>query len=241
MSDMTSEAAPASEDARREPENPSGPNGGSSVSSQPTVRMGESYDVRMPTGEMPQPAAALVPQVVPHESRADWQLEPRTMAEARQLAADLFASRLFSAYGNAPAVLSTILAGRELGLPAMASLRAFHIIEGRPTLSAGIIQAMVVKSPECEYFRCTERTNERATFTTKRRNSPAPQTLTFTMEDAKLAWTKGDTDAKRAESFAKSGYGKNPADMLVARAATKLARLEYPDVVSGLYAREEFD
>ena len=44
------------------------------------------------------------------------QLEPRSMNQAKALAADLFASRLFSAYGNAPAVLSTILIGRELGL-----------------------------------------------------------------------------------------------------------------------------
>lgn len=176
---------------------------------------------------------AVMPQLLaPAPAAWEMQLEPRSMAEAWTLAQHLHQSRLFSAYGTPSAVLSTILAGRELGLQAMASLRAFHIIEGRPTLSAGIIQAMVVKSSACEYFRCTERTNERATFETKRRDNP-PVTLTFTMEDAKLAWSKGE------DAFKKSGYGKNPADMLVARCATKLGRLVYPDVVSNLYSPEE--
>jgi hypothetical protein len=162
------------------------------------------------------------------------QLEPRDMRQVAWVADQLFKSRLFSAYGNPSAVLSTILAGRELGLQTMASLRAFHIIDGRPTLSAGIIQAMVLRSPACEYFRCTERTNERATFEGKRHGNP-PMTLTFSLDDAKLAWSKGE------DAFKKSGYGKNPADMFVARAATKLARLLWPDVCAGLYAPEEME
>ena len=158
------------------------------------------------------------------------QLEPRSIDDAWRLAQRMHESRLFSAYGTPSAVLSTILAGREIGLQAMASLRAFHIIEGRPTLSAGIIQAMVLKSSECEYFRCTARSNDAATFVTKRKGADE-MSLTFSMEDAKLAGCIKPGSA----------WVKNPADMCVARAATKLARLVYPDVVSCLYATEEFD
>ena len=43
------------------------------------------------------------------------------------------------------------------------------------------------------------------------------------------------------DKWDKSGWGKNPADMLVARAGAKLARLVYPDVVHGLYAPEEME
>ena len=160
------------------------------------------------------------------------QLEPTSITGAKQLAADLFASRLFSAYGNAPAVLSTILAGRELGLQSMAALRSFHIIEGKPTLAADLIRALVIKSPSCEYFRCTERTAEKATFVTKRRGDPEIA-LTFTVAEGRAAWPKDDA------AFAKSGWGRNPADMCVARASAKLARLVYPDVVHGLFAPEE--
>ena len=162
------------------------------------------------------------------------QLEPRTMPEAIQLAKHMFESRLFSAYGTPQAVLATVLAGRELGIPAMASLRAFHIIEGKPTMSAGTIQSLVLKSKHCRYFRCTERTAERATFVTKRGDDPE-MALTYTIEEGKQAWSKDEA------AWKKSGWGRNPADMLVARAASKLARLVYPDVVAGLYAPEEME
>jgi hypothetical protein len=175
-------------------------------------------------------ARELVPVAVDYER----QLEPRTLAEAFNLAKSMFQSRLFSAYGSDHAVLSTILAGREFGMPAMASLRAFHIIEGRPTLAADTIRALVLQSGAAEYFRCTERTNERATFATKRKGEPE-FTLSYTVAEARIAF-KGDDIA-----FAKSAWGKYPADMCVARAGAKLARLVYPDVVHGVYSREEFD
>jgi len=162
------------------------------------------------------------------------QLEPRTLRESALLAAEMFKSKLFSQYGTYQGVLATILAGRELGMQSMASLRGFHIIDGRPTLSADLIRALCLKSDACEYFRCTERTNEKATWQTKRKGEE-PQALTFTIEDAKLAWGKDD------KAWKASGWGKNPADMCVARASAKLARLVYADVVFNLNAPEEIE
>ena len=163
------------------------------------------------------------------------QLEPRSMNEAVQLAQRIYDSKLnLGQYGAPQAVLAVVLAGRELGLPAMASLRAFHIIEGKPSLSAGIIQSLVLKSGKARTFRCTERTALRATFLTQRGDDPE-MSLTYTIEEGRAAFV-GD-DAK----WNKSGWGRNPADMLVARASSKLARLVYPDVVSGLYAPEEME
>ena len=176
------------------------------------------------------PATLVVREPAPPEYER--QLEPRNMQEAKQLAADLFGSKLFSAYGNAPAVLSTILAGRELGMSAMASLRGFHIIEGKPTLAADLLRALVLRNSKAKYFRCTERTDKRATFVTKRGDDPEI-VLSYTIEEGKAAWSKGD------KAWEGSGWGKNPADMLVARASAKLARLVYPDVVHGFYAPEE--
>lgn len=157
------------------------------------------------------------------------QLDPRSMAEARALATDMHASRLFSAYGTPQAVLATVLAGRELGFQAMASLRAFHVIEGKSVLSAEAIRALVLRSGKAKFFRCTERTPTRATFETQRGDDP-PMSLTYTIEEAQTAGAKNG-----------SGYTKNPADMLVARASAKLARLVYPDVTNGMYASEEID
>lgn len=188
-----------------------------------------------PTNGTPPEPRALVVQ--PAAAPAEWErhLEPRSMNEAIALAKYVNDSRLFTAaYGNAQAVLSTVLAGRELGLQAMASLRAIHIVEGKPTLSADLIRAMVLRSGLATYFRCTERTAERATFETQRGDDP-PMALTFTIEEARAAWSGTD------DKWSKSAWGHNPADMLVARAGAKLARLVYPDVVHGLYTPEEIE
>lgn len=180
---------------------------------------------------MPEPRQELV-ALSPRDYSQE--LEPRSMDDAVKLAQRMFESRLFSAYGTPQAVLVTVLAGRELGLPAMASLRAFHVIEGKPQLSAGAIVSLVLKSGKATYFRCTERTDTRATYCTKRGDDPE-MCLSYTIEDGKQAWPKDE------QAWKKSGWGRNPADMLVARASSKLARLVYPDVVSGLYAPEEMD
>lgn len=176
-----------------------------------------------------QPIKAMV-VAGPHEFNK--QLEPRTLNEAGQLAKWVYESRQFSAYGTPQAVLATVLAGRELGLQAMASLRSIHIVEGKPTLSADLIRALAIQSPSCRYFRCIERTDARATFETQRGDDP-PVSLSFTIEEGRAAWSKGD------DAWKKSGWGKFPADMLVARASAKLARLVYPDVCFGLYTTDE--
>lgn len=179
---------------------------------------------------------------------AEWerQLEPRSIREAQTLAKFMFDSRMFSGYGTPAAVLSTVMAGRELGLQAIASLRAIHVVEGRHMLAADLLRGLVMRSGQAKYFRCSERSAERATFITHRNGDPEPVSLTYTIEEGRLAFGfyEGMPEKERAAreaSWAKSGWGKNPADMCVARAGAKLARLVYPEITHGLYAREEFD
>lgn len=160
---------------------------------------------------------------------------PQTYAQAKLMAADLFAAKLFTGYGSPAAVLSTIILGRELGLSVGAALRGFHIVESKHLMHADLIRARAMASPDCEYFRCTERTNEAATFITKRKGDPEPVTLRFTVEDGRKAFSG------KADGFEKSGWGRNPADMCVARASSKLARLVYPEAVHGFYAPEEME
>ncbi len=172
----------------------------------------------------------------------EMQLEPQTYAEAKALALDMFAARLFNGYGSAAAVLSTIIIGRELGLSAGASLRGFHIIEGKHAMNADLIRARVMASPICEYFRCTARTAEQATFVTKRKGDPEIA-LTYTIDEGRQAFGRDDSTpvAKLAaeKAWKASGWGRNPSDMCVARCSSKLARLVYPDVVHGFYAPSE--
>jgi hypothetical protein len=174
---------------------------------------------------------------VPHEpdilpAPAEWerQLDPRSMRDARVIAKDLFDSRLFSAYGTPQGVLSTVMLGRELGLPAMASLRGIHIIEGKHALSASLMVALVIKSGLAEYFRPVSFSATDATFETLRKGSgQQPVTMTHTID---MAVTAGLVKEK-------SNWVKVPTDMLVARAQSRLARLIYPDIVGGLYTPDE--
>jgi DNA polymerase-1 len=168
--------------------------------------------------------------LMPMNGDYERQLEPQSMNQAVQLAQLLFKARLFGAYGTPEAVLSTVLAGRELGLSAMASLRSFHIVENRPTLAADALRALVIKSGKAKFFRCTERTTERATFETQRGDDP-PISLSYSVAEAQAAGVMKPN----------SGWAKHSADMCIARASSKLARLVYPDVCAGLYDPNEFD
>ena len=163
---------------------------------------------------------------------AEWerQLDPRSMPQAIALAKNLYESRMFSAYGTPQAVLSTIMVGRELGLPAMASLRGIHNIEGRHALSASLMVALILKSGMAEYFRPVNISDTEATYETLRKGpGQKPFTITHTIAMAVTAQlVKKD-----------SNWMKVPTDMLVARCQSRLARLIYPDLIAGLYTPDE--
>lgn len=166
---------------------------------------------------------------------AEWerQLDPRSMDQARTLATDMFKSRMFNSYGTPHAVLSTVMVGRELGLPAMASLMNIHNVDGKHSLSAALMVALVLKSGLAEYFEAVEFSDKAATFITKRKGARKEQTFTFTIEEARKAWKKSQ------DAWDKSGWGTYPRNMLIARAQSMLARLVYPDLLAGLYTPEE--
>ena len=186
--------------------------------------------------QAPAATAAFVPATDIEPAPAEWErgLEPRSMDDACLLAKRMHESRMFSAYGTPQAVLSTVLLGRELGMPSMASLRSVHIIEGKHSLSADLMVALVLKSGMAEYFQLVESTETACTFETKRKGNPHPQRLSYTMEDAKLAGLLGPTRSGKP-----SNWDKMPKQMLRARAKSELARLEYPDLLAGLYTPEE--
>ena len=151
--------------------------------------------------------------------------EPRDIADAVRLAQILVASRLLPRSIATPeAAFAVICTGRELGLTAMQSLRSIHIIEGKPTMSADLMVALVKRSAACRYFRLVESTAERAVYETARRDDPEPTRLAFTMAEARDAGVAG-----------KDNWRKFPAAMLRARAASALVRAVYPDVLLGVY------
>ena len=186
----------------------------------------------VPVEAKPATAVAVVEQPAPDE----WErcLEPRSMNDAVRLAQRLHDSRMFSAYGTPQAVLSTLLLGRELGLPAMAALRSVHVIEGKHSLSADLMVALVLKSGLAEYFTLIETTDEICTYETWRKGKDKPQQLSYTIEQAEQAGLLYVRPGKQP-----GNWQKIPTQMLRARCKSELARLEYPDLIAGLYTPEE--
>jgi hypothetical protein len=129
--------------------------------------------------------------------------------------------------GKVPDVLAIVVAGRELGLAPMASLRCLNVIEGKPVLNADGMVGIVRGSGKCEAFDMVESTDKVATFETKRVGGK-PQRLSFTIEEARLAGLLG-----------KDNWKKYPAAMLRARAQAALCRLVYQDVLAGVYSDDE--
>jgi hypothetical protein len=154
-------------------------------------------------------------------------VEPRSMPELLQLASAAAKTGFFGAKSPEQALL-VMMSGRDLGLSYSQALRAFHVIEGKPSLSAdGMVAACLVRRDVCEFFRTLESTNERATVETKRVGQPA-QSYTFAMSDAERAGLRG-----------KANWQKYPSRMLLARARAALARDVYPDLLLGLYDPDE--
>jgi len=184
-----------------------------------------SSQIAMVVAAHPQPQ----PEPAPLE-QIEWakELEPRGIADAKRLAQAVFDSKLFAAYGNTQAAFLIIMAGREFGLGAMASLRSFHIVEGRPCLSAQAMMGLCLRHSSCEYFMVTERSNNTARVIAKRKDWPGPCESTFTIEDAQRAGLTG-----------RQNWRKYPRAMLTNRAIAEAARFWFPDVVGGLYDPDE--
>ena len=179
----------------------------------------------------PEPAVETAAPIAVVPIPAEWEhgLEPRSMEQAYRLAQSLHNSRMFfSDYGNPQAVLSTILLGRELGLPTMAALRSVHIIKGKHSLSAQLMVAIILNSGKADYFRLIESTDTSCTYETKRKGRTEPTTHTYTIDDARTAGLLDNDNWK-----------KRPKPMLRARCSSELSRIEYPDLLAGLYTPEE--
>ena len=187
-------------------------------------------------------SSALV--VAPAAEIVDWSrmIEPRTPGGAHWLAKQMFESRLFSGYGNngaqsPEAVLALIYAGRELGIGAVASLRGLNIIRGKVSMAAMLMVGLCLSRGAAEFFELESSSAERATWATKRRGRERVHRVTYTLQQAKDA---GLYPGKRGDRGEPTMWEKDTENMLVQRAASRLARRVYPDVLMGAaYTIEE--
>ena len=163
-----------------------------------------------------------------HTEPSPFRYEPRDMREAMIFARAVVESGLAPQAKTPEAAFAMIAMGAELGLTAMQSLRSIYLIDGKPTLSADLIVGLVKRSSVCLYFRLVESDAESATYETLRRGEPELVRYTYSI-----------VDARRAGLHRRRFWTQHPAAMLRARGASTLARMVYPDLVSGLIDGED--
>lgn len=169
--------------------------------------------------------ADLVPFQPPVETLTTLELAPEAWKLASRVADTEFVPKALR--GKPEAVLACILAGHEAGLSPMTSLRSIHVIEGRPSMSAELMRAIVQRAGHDIWVE--ETTTTRAIVAGQRSGSERV---------LKITWT--EDDARRAQLLGKDVWKKYPAAMLVARASAQLARMLFPDVLAGIsHAYEE--
>jgi hypothetical protein len=153
-------------------------------------------------------------------------IEPSTMDELRALAVAAATSKFYGTSSPEQALM-LLMTGRDLGLSYAQSLRAFHVVQGRPVLSAAGMVAVCLRSGVCEHFRTVESTDTVATVEVKRRGDPARR-VSFSLDDA-----------KRAGLANRETWKAYPSRMLLARAQAWAAREVFPDLLLGLYDEDE--
>ena len=155
-------------------------------------------------------------------------MQPTNMDELWNLARDAAAIGLCG-HKDTESAYICMLAGIECGLSAIQSLRGFNVIKGNPSPSADMMVALARRSESCEHMRVVTLTETECVYEAKRKGQPA-QRVSFTIADAKQAGLLSNTN-----------WAKYPKDMLRARAGARAARMEFPEVVFGLYIPEELE
>lgn len=122
---------------------------------------------------------------------------------------------------------AAIMAGAEVGMSPVTSLRAFDVIQGQATARAITLRA-IVQSHGHEVV-LVESTSTRCKMRGRRKGTDTWQDVSWTIDRAKDLQLTG-----------KDNWKKQPAAMLVARATSEICRLIAADAILGIgYSTEE--
>lgn len=154
-------------------------------------------------------------------------LEPTSFDGAIRLA-EIAAKAGIGGCTKADDALVRLMAGREVGLTAFASLTHVYVVNGRPSLDSITILALCLRSPLCEDFSLVSSDEKHAVYRCKRKGR-SPRELKWGIEMA-----------QRAQLVKKdSNWEKYPEAMLRARCITALARIEFPEAIGGFFEVDE--
>ena len=126
-------------------------------------------------------------------------------------------------------ITAAILAGAELGLKPMATLKSIDVIQGTPALRAHAMRAVV--QTQGHEIELVESADTHCVMRGRRKGSETWQTVQWDIPRAQLLGLVG-----------KSEWKKQPKTMLVARATGELCRLIASDALHGMpYVAEELE
>lgn len=168
-------------------------------------------------------------QPTPAPARQDlavWVEQAREVANiADMLCRTSFVPKAFQ--GKPAECAAAILAGQEMDMSPMASLRAIDVIEGKPGLTALGLRALVQSKGHEIWVH--ESTATRAIVKGRRKGSDKIETSTWTIDRAKQLGLTG-----------KKNWKEQPTNMLLARGTAECARLIAADALLGMpYSTEE--
>jgi hypothetical protein len=123
--------------------------------------------------------------------------------------------------------LALMQTGRELGLGPMQSIRSIHVIEGKPTLAAELMAALVFRHLPGAKLRVSVSTNQLCEVMAARPGDPETR-FQFTLQDAQAAGLTG-----------KGNWRTYPRAMLRSRCVAEACRAIFPDATMGLYTPDE--
>ena len=148
----------------------------------------------------------------------------KSTTDAMQIGEVFFKSGMFTDIKSAQQAVVKIMAGQELGIPPFAAMSGIHIIQGKPTIGAGLMAAKIKGSNKYDYK--VVQADEKACIIDFYQGKDKIGTSSFTIEDAKKAGTKN--------------IDKFPKNMLFARAISNGVKWYTPDIYdSPVYVPEE--
>ncbi|MET8864632.1 hypothetical protein ABZW11_16980 [Nonomuraea sp. NPDC004580] len=181
-------------------------------------------EIAIPNGQH----ADVVPTGAQTSALVLWAYEAR---QAEQIATSLARTSFVPASlrGKPDDLTAAILAGQELGLQPMATLRSIDVIQGTPALRAHAMRGLVQSHGHS--VQVVESTPDRCVMRGRRAGEKDWQQVEWTIERAAQLGLTG-----------KDQWKKQPQTMLVARATGEICRLIAADVLYAMpYAAEELD